>query len=70
MERTGNIRDIWLADGSIRHCEEVWIDVNTPYISGLILTLVLDVPFADLVTGNYVNKIKRMKTVSVKIEDA
>jgi len=57
MTRTGRIKDICLADGTIRQCKEVWINTTSPYISGTIQALVLDVPFADLVIGNYVNTL-------------
>jgi hypothetical protein len=33
----------------------VYINVSTPFISGDIVALILDTPFADLVVGNYVN---------------
>ncbi|CAG2201924.1 unnamed protein product [Mytilus edulis] len=52
---TGKSRDICLADGSTRVCKEVWIDINTPFVSGTVLALVLDTPFAELIIGNYVN---------------
>ncbi|CAC5401481.1 unnamed protein product [Mytilus coruscus] len=52
---TGKSRDICLADGSTRECKEVWIDINTPFVSGTVLALVLDTPFAELIIGNYVN---------------
>ena len=34
---------------------EVPINITTPFISGDILALVLNTPFADLIVGNYVN---------------
>ena len=68
MERTGRMKDIWLADGSVRHCEEVWIDVSTPYISGVVLALVLNIPFADLVIGNYINTSIPKDVCTEKIE--
>ncbi|CAG2194243.1 unnamed protein product [Mytilus edulis] len=52
---TGKSRDICLADGSTRVCKEVWIDSCTPFVSGTVLALVLDTPFAELIIGNYVN---------------
>ncbi|CAC5374158.1 unnamed protein product [Mytilus coruscus] len=52
---TGQTRDICLADGTVKQCPEVCINVSTPYISGDIITLILDTPFADLIVGNYVN---------------
>ena len=52
---TGHTRDICLADGTEKQCPEVYINVSTPFISGDIVALILDTPFADLVVGNYVN---------------
>jgi hypothetical protein len=52
---TGHTRDICLADGTVKQCPEVYINVSTPFISGDIVALILDTPFADLVVGNYVN---------------
>ncbi|CAC5398409.1 unnamed protein product [Mytilus coruscus] len=69
MERTGKMKDIWLADGSVRNCEEVWINVTTPYISGSVLALVLDIPFADLVIGNYVNTSVPKDVCTEKVEN-
>lgn len=54
-DRTGNIKEITLANGSRRQCPEVIIDIHTPFISGKVLALVLDTPFADIIGGNYVN---------------
>ena len=53
---TGNSRDICLADGSTKMCKEPLITVNTPYIIGTILALVLDVPFSDLIIGNCISE--------------
>ncbi|CAC5380410.1 unnamed protein product [Mytilus coruscus] len=69
MERTGKMKDIWLADGSVRNCEEVWINVSTPYISGSVLALVLDIPFANLVIGNYVNTSVPKDVCTEKVEN-
>jgi len=55
VTRTGKIKDICFADGKTRQCEEVSINTTSPYISDTIQVLVLDVPFADLVIGNFVN---------------
>ena len=52
---TGHTRDICLVDGTVKQCPEVYINVSTPFISGDIVALILDTPFADLVVGNYVN---------------
>ncbi|CAC5405556.1 unnamed protein product [Mytilus coruscus] len=69
MERTGKMKDIWLADGSVRNFEEVWINVTTPYISGSVLALVLDIPFADLVICNYVNTSVPKDVCTEKVEN-
>jgi hypothetical protein len=39
----------------VRECQEAWIDIVTPYITGTVLALVLESPFADLIVGNLVN---------------
>ena len=46
---TGEVRMISLADGTVRECQEAWIDIVTPYITGTVLALVLESPFADLI---------------------
>jgi hypothetical protein len=46
---------ISLADGTVRECPEAWINIVTPYITGTVLALVLESPFADLIVGNLVN---------------
>ncbi|KAL5007617.1 hypothetical protein ScPMuIL_016423, partial [Solemya velum] len=53
---TGRVREILLADGTRRKCQEVLVDIGTPFISGKVVALVLDTPFADIIVGNYVNK--------------
>ena len=52
---TGEVRMISLADGIVRECQETWIDIVTSYITGTILALVLECPFANLIVGNLVN---------------
>ena len=52
---TGHTREIYLADGTVRQCPEVRINITKSFISGDILALVLDTPFADFIVGNYVN---------------
>ena len=44
-----------MADGTVRECQEAWIDIIAPYITGTVLALVLESPFADLIVGNLVN---------------
>ncbi|KAL5006374.1 hypothetical protein ScPMuIL_015180 [Solemya velum] len=53
---TGRVKEILLADGTRRKCQEVLVDIGTPFISGKVVALVLDTPFADIIVGNYVNK--------------
>lgn len=53
--RTGKTRDVVLADGTRRTCPEVWVHIDTPYISGTILALIMETPVADLVLGNQVD---------------
>lgn len=55
QKKTGKSKGITLADGTARQCDEVWIDIDIPYIKGTVSALVLDTPFADLVIGNYVS---------------
>lgn len=50
----GRIKKIMLADGTCRDCNEVCVSIETPYLSGTVLALVLDMPMADLVIGNCV----------------
>jgi hypothetical protein len=50
---TGEVRMISLADGTVRECQEAWIDIVTPCIT--VLALALESPFADLIVGNLVN---------------
>ena len=45
---------ISLADSTVRECPEAWIDIVAPYITGTVLTLGLESPFADLIVGNLV----------------
>jgi hypothetical protein len=47
--------EICLADGTVKKFPEVRINITKPFISGDILALVLNTPFADLIVGNYVN---------------
>jgi hypothetical protein len=44
-----------LLDGTVKQWPEVYINVSTPFISGDIVAIILDTPFADLVVDNYVN---------------
>ena len=48
-------REICLADGTVKKYPEVRINITIPFISGDILALVLNTPFADLIVGNYIN---------------
>jgi hypothetical protein len=52
---TGEVRMISLANGIVRECPEAWINIVTLYITGTVLALVLESPFADLIVGNLVN---------------
>ena len=52
---TGEVRMISLADGTVRECQEAWIDIVAPYITGTVLALVLESPFVDLIVGNLAN---------------
>ena len=52
---TGEVRMISLADGTVRECPEAWNNIVTLYITGTVLALVLESPFADLILGKLVN---------------
>jgi hypothetical protein len=52
---TGFTREICLADDTVKKFPEVCINITTSFISGDILALVLNTPFADLIVGNYIN---------------
>jgi hypothetical protein len=52
---TGFTREICLADGTVKKFSEIRINITTPFISGDILALVLNTPFADLIVSNYIN---------------
>jgi hypothetical protein len=45
--------EVILPNGSSQTCPEVWIDVDTPYVKGGVVALVMNSPFADLIVGNY-----------------
>ena len=45
-------KDVTLADGTVRKCKEVQVQIDTPYICGIVDALVMSNPFADLVIGN------------------
>lgn len=53
--RTGNERNIVLADGTRRTCHEVVVSVETPYIKGKVIALELEDPIAELIIGNRVS---------------
>ena len=42
-----------LANGCLENCPEVWIVVDTPYVKGKVVALVMNTPIADLIAGNY-----------------
>ena len=50
---TGGVREVTLANGCLEKCPEVWIEVDTPYVKGKVVALVMNTPFADLIVGNY-----------------
>jgi hypothetical protein len=50
---TGVTSEVTLANGSSQTFSEVWIDVDTPYVKGRVVALVMNSPFADLIVGNY-----------------
>ena len=51
----GKKKAVTLADGSTKYCQEVRVEIHTPYISGVVDALVMSNPFADLVIGNIGN---------------
>ncbi|XP_062603532.1 uncharacterized protein LOC134265323 [Saccostrea cucullata] len=52
-DMTGAMSEVTLANGSSQRCPEVWIHVDTQYVKGKVVALVLNSPFADLIVGNY-----------------
>lgn len=52
-DKTGVTSDVTLANGSSQRCPEVWIQVDTPYVKGKVVALVMNSPFADLIVGNF-----------------
>lgn len=51
-KKTGNYRDVTLANGDNHSCLEVIVSIDTDFISGRVRALIMDNPFADLVIGN------------------
>ena len=47
-----DIKDVVLADGSIKRCHTVEIHITTPYISGIVSAVVMDNPFVDMIIGD------------------
>ncbi|XP_065928583.1 uncharacterized protein [Magallana gigas] len=52
-DKTGVTSDVTLANGSSQRCPEIWIQVDTPYVKGKVVALVMNSPFADLIVGNF-----------------
>ncbi|XP_065929667.1 uncharacterized protein [Magallana gigas] len=52
-DKTGVTSDVTLANRSSQRCPEVWIQVDTPYVKGKVVALVMNSPFADLIVGNF-----------------
>lgn len=50
---TGGVREVTLANGCVMECPEVWIEVDTNYVKGKVLAIVMNTLFADLIVGNY-----------------
>ena len=50
---TWGVSEVTLANGYSEKCPEVWIEVDTTYVKGKVLALVMTTPFADLIIGNY-----------------
>ncbi|XP_048748044.2 uncharacterized protein LOC125660258 [Ostrea edulis] len=67
---TGGVSEVTLANGCLEKCPEVWIEVDTTYVKGKVVALVMNTPFADLIIGNYTrvdipterNDIEKMST--------
>ena len=49
---TGGVSDVTLANGYSEKCPEVWIEVDTTYVKGKVVALVMNSPFAELIIGN------------------
>lgn len=50
---TGGVREVTLANGYVMECPEVWIEIDTNYVKGKVLAIVMNTTFADLIVGNY-----------------
>lgn len=46
------VKQIRLANGNICECPEVEIELDTPYLKGRVVALVMDSPVADVIIGN------------------
>ena len=57
-DKTGEATRIRLADGTCRECDEVCISLKTPFYTGKELAFELDIPFADVIVGNLVQRVE------------
>ena len=57
-DKTGEVTRIRLADGTCRECDEVCISIKTPFYTGKVLAFELDIPFADVIVGNLVQRVE------------
>ncbi len=51
-DKTKEVREISLANGDTWKCPEVLIELDTPYLKGRVIALVMESPFADVIVGN------------------
>jgi hypothetical protein len=49
---TGGVSFVTLAKEYSEKCPEVWIEVDTIYVKGKVVALVMNSPFAELIIGN------------------
>ena len=60
-------RLITLANGSECICHETEIDIHSPYLTGTVMALTMDCPFADIIIGETAYmKASQSSTESIK----
>lgn len=52
LDESHESREISLANGDVWNCPEVTIDLETPFLTGRVVALVMDNPFSDVIVGN------------------
>ena len=62
-----NKKEVTLANGDTQFCPELKVCIESPYISGIVDALVLNNPFADVVTGNIGSVYPGEKCESIQV---